>query len=53
MNEQALMNVARRLVADDKGLLAMDESNSTCNQRFAAVGIPKTWKRDAPIASYS
>ena len=41
MNEQGLMDVARRLVADDKGLLAMDESNSTCNQRFAKVGIPQ------------
>lgn len=39
MNEQGLMDVARKLVADDKGLLAMDESNSTCNQRFAKVGI--------------
>ena len=41
MNEQGLMSVARKLVADDKGLLAMDESNSTCNQRFAKVGIPQ------------
>ena len=41
MNEQELMNVARRLVADDKGLLAMDESTSTCNKRFAKVGIPQ------------
>jgi fructose-bisphosphate aldolase class I len=30
------------LAADDKGLLAMDESNSTCNKRFAKVGIPQT-----------
>jgi fructose-bisphosphate aldolase class I len=29
-------------VADDKGLLAMDESNPTCNQRFAKAGIPQT-----------
>jgi fructose-bisphosphate aldolase class I len=27
---------------DDKGLLAMDESNPTCNKRFAALGIPPT-----------
>jgi len=40
MNEQGLIDVAQKLVADDKGLLAMDESNSTCNQRFAKVGIP-------------
>jgi fructose-bisphosphate aldolase class I len=30
------------LVANDKGLLAMDESNPTCNKRFAALGIPQT-----------
>jgi fructose-bisphosphate aldolase class I len=41
MNEQELIDVAKRLVADDKGLLAMDESNPTCNKRFAKVGIPQ------------
>jgi fructose-bisphosphate aldolase class I len=30
------------MVAGDKGLLAMDESNSTCNKRFARLGIPQT-----------
>jgi fructose-bisphosphate aldolase class I len=30
------------MVAGDKGLLAMDESNPTCNQRFARLGIPQT-----------
>jgi hypothetical protein len=29
------------LVADDKGLLAMDESTPACNRRFAALGIPQ------------
>lgn len=38
------MDTASALVADDKGLLAMDESNSTCNQRFAKLGIPQTEK---------
>jgi fructose-bisphosphate aldolase class I len=42
MNTQGLTDTARKLVADDKGLLAMDESNSTCNKRFAKVGIPQT-----------
>jgi len=42
MNAQALIDTARALVADDKGLLAMDESNSTCNKRFAAAGIAQT-----------
>jgi len=36
------MNTARKMVADDKGLLAMDESNPTCNKRFARLGIPQT-----------
>ena len=42
MNIQELINTAKLLVAKDKGLLAMDESNPTCNKRFAALGIPQT-----------
>ena len=42
MNEQALIQTARALVADDKGVLAMDESNATCNQRFAKLEIAQT-----------
>ena len=42
MNTQGLIDTARTLVADDKGLLAMDESNPTCNKRFARLGIPQT-----------
>ena len=42
MNTQRLIDTAKALVADDKGLLAMDESNPTCNQRFAKLGIPQT-----------
>lgn len=42
MNAAALADTARRLVADDKGLLAIDESTSTCDARFAALGIPQT-----------
>src|ERR1039457_4153433 len=30
------------MVADDKGLLAMDESNPTCDERFARLAIPQT-----------
>jgi hypothetical protein len=44
MNAQALINTAKTLVTDDKGLLAMDESNPTCNRRFAQLGIPQTEK---------
>ena len=39
MNTQRLIDCAQALVADDRGLLAMDESNPTCNRRFAALGI--------------
>jgi fructose-bisphosphate aldolase class I len=42
MNVQQLKETAQALVANDKGLLAMDESNPTCNKRFAALGIPQT-----------
>ena len=42
MKTQQLITTAAALMADDKGLLAMDESNATCNQRFAALGIPLT-----------
>jgi fructose-bisphosphate aldolase class I len=42
MNAQELIDTAKKLVASDKGLLAMDESNPTCNKRFAKLGIPQT-----------
>ncbi len=42
MNEQQLIATAKTMVAGDKGLLAMDESNSTCDKRFAKLGIPQT-----------
>jgi len=41
MNTQALIDTARMMVAGDKDLLAMDESNPTCNKRFAKWGIPR------------
>ena len=42
MNLQELINAAKMLVANDKGILAMDESLPTCNKRFAKLGIPET-----------
>jgi len=42
MNLKEIIKTAKSLVADDKGLLAIDESNPTCNKRFAAAGIPQT-----------
>ena len=37
-----LTDTAKALFADHKGLLAMDESNPTCNKRFAKLEIPQT-----------
>ncbi len=42
MSAPDLAATVRALFAGDKGLLAMDESNPTCNKRFAALGIPQT-----------
>ncbi len=42
MNEEILQETIQQLFANGKGLLAMDESTSTCNKRFAAAGIPQT-----------
>ena len=45
MNIAALIETAQALMGDPsqgKGLLAMDESNGTCNQRFASVGTAQT-----------
>jgi fructose-bisphosphate aldolase class I len=42
MNTRDLIDIARQLVAGDKGLLAMDESIPTCNKRFALLKIPQT-----------
>jgi fructose-bisphosphate aldolase class I len=42
MNAQLLKETANLLFADHKGLLAMDESNGTCNKRFGKLAIPQT-----------
>jgi fructose-bisphosphate aldolase class I len=39
MSKQELAAIAKAMVAPGKGLLAMDESNRTCNKRFEDVGI--------------
>ena len=38
MNSQMMRDTVKLLFADNKGLLAMDESNPTCNKRFAKLG---------------
>jgi len=42
VNTQNLEATARMMVADGKGLLAIDESTGTCNKRFAKWAIPQT-----------
>ena len=42
MKLQTLRDTVTALFVDNKGLLAMDESNPTCNKRFARLGIPQT-----------
>jgi fructose-bisphosphate aldolase class I len=42
MKSQTLRDTVTALFVDNKGLLAMDESNPTCDKRFACLGIPQT-----------
>jgi fructose-bisphosphate aldolase class I len=42
VNTLSLAATAKGMVADGKGLLAIDESTGTCNKRFAKWGIPQT-----------
>jgi len=42
---QKQVDIANSLVANDKGLLAIDESTPTCNKRFAKLGIAETEDR--------
>ncbi len=42
MDRQALEITANAMVAEGKGLLAMDESTPTCARRFQAVGVDNT-----------
>jgi fructose-bisphosphate aldolase class I len=41
MSTNTLAGTAHAMVANGKGLLAIDESTGTCNQRFAQWGIPQ------------
>jgi fructose-bisphosphate aldolase class I len=42
MMGQELIETANALASDDEGLLAMDESNPTCNKRLPSWGFLKT-----------
>lgn len=39
---EELRSTAKSMVQKGRGILAMDESNGTCNKRFDALGIPVT-----------
>ncbi|MEJ2656574.1 MAG: fructose-bisphosphate aldolase class I [Desulfobacterales bacterium] len=42
MNKPELAATVQAMMQSGKGLLAMDESNPTCNKRFKKLGIPQT-----------
>lgn len=42
MNRTELIQTAEAMLADNKGILAMDESTPTCNKRFAALDLAQT-----------
>ena len=42
MNDKDLVAVAEAMVAEGKGILAIDESAGTCKKRFDAVGVEST-----------
>ncbi len=44
MNADTLKKTAKQMVTSGKGLIAADESSSTCGKRFDSVGIEKTEK---------
>ena len=42
MNKETLIETVTRLVSPPKGILAIDESLHSCNERFEKLGIPTT-----------
>lgn len=42
MNDMDLVSVAEAMVAEGKGILAIDESTGTCRKRFESVGVECT-----------
>lgn len=42
MEKNTLIETVERLLKIPKGILAADESNSTCNKRFEKLGVPQT-----------
>lgn len=42
IDEEKLVRIVERLMKPPKGILAIDESLNTCNQRFEKLGVPTT-----------
>ncbi len=42
MNLQELSDIAHKLIANDRGILAADESTSTIEKRFKSIGVENT-----------
>lgn len=42
MNQEKLIENVARLVTPPRGILAIDESNPSCNKRFEKLGVPTT-----------
>ena len=42
MSAHELIATSKAMVAEGKGLLAIDENTSTCNKRFEKLGISQT-----------
>lgn len=40
MDKKILNQIAKQMVSDSKGILAIDESHGTCKKRFEALNIP-------------
>lgn len=45
MNQEILIETAKRLVEPPRGILAIDESLKTCSKRFEALGVPCTLEK--------
>ncbi len=51
MNLNELSEIAEKIVAPGKGVLAADESSGTIKKRFDAIGVESTPTTGATIAS--
>ena len=44
MDKDKLSNIATKLVAQNKGILAADESNPTCTKRLASINVESSYE---------